>query len=179
VSLGTALPAIAWRRSPTDQKLAAAAVVAGTYAIVKQLSAVLAASRQHAPTGLLVLQNIALCSFGLVPVAIGFAVLRYRLYEIDGLISRTITYAFLTATLAGVFFGIVAFASDLLSFSSPVAVAVSPLAVAALFNPLRVRLQRLVDRRFNRARYDAEATVATFAARLRDAVDLDTVRRCC
>ena len=74
------------------------------------------------------------------------------------------------------FVGIVVLATDVLPFSSPVAVAASTLAAAALFNPLRLRVQRLVDRRFNRARYDAEAIVAAFTLRLRDAVDLDTVR---
>ncbi len=78
--------------------------------------------------------------------------------------------------LAGAFVGIVVLATDVLPFSSPVAVAASTLAAAALFNRLRLRVQRLVDRRFNRARYDAEAIVAAFSARLREAVDLETVR---
>ncbi len=111
-----------------------------------------------------------------VPVACGFAILKHGLYEIDRLISRTLTYAILTGLLVGVFVGIVVLATDVLPFSSPVGVAASTLAAAALFNPLRVRVQRLVDRRFNRARYDAEAIVAAFTMRLRDAVDLDTVR---
>lgn len=96
-------------------------------------------------------------------------------YEIDRLISRTISYAILTGLLAAVFLGIVALTTRVLPFSSPVGVAASTLAAAALFNPLRLRVQRLVDRRFNRARYDAEAIVAAFTLRLRDAVDLDTV----
>jgi hypothetical protein len=86
------------------------------------------------------------------------------------------TPTILTGLLVGVFVGIVVLATEVLPFSSPVAVAASTLAVAALFNPLRLRVQRLVDRRFNRARYDAEAIVAAFTLRLRDAVDLDTVR---
>jgi hypothetical protein len=78
--------------------------------------------------------------------------------------------------LAGVFAGLVLLATQVLPFRAPVAVAASTLAAAALFNPLRRRVQRIVDRRFNRARYDAETVVATFSGRLRGAVDLDTVR---
>ncbi len=111
-----------------------------------------------------------------LPVSVGLAVLRYRLYELDRLISRTISYAILTGLLVAVFVGIVALATHVLPFSSPVAVAASTLAAAALFNPLRRRIQHAVDRRFNRARYDAEAIVATFTLGLRDAVDLDTIR---
>ncbi len=111
-----------------------------------------------------------------LPGALGVGILKYRLYDIDRLISRTISYALLTGLLAGVFVGIVALATDVLPFSSPVGVAASTLAAAGLFNPLRKRVQHAVDRRFNRAHYDAEATVAAFTMRLRDAVDLDTVR---
>jgi hypothetical protein len=111
-----------------------------------------------------------------LPIGLGVAILKYRLYEIDRLISRTLSYLIITGLLIGVFIGIVALATQVLPFSSPVAVAASTLAAAGLFNPLRVRVQRLVDRRFNRARYDAEAIVAAFTLRLRDAVDLDTVR---
>jgi hypothetical protein len=111
----------------------------------------------------------------LLPLGIGFGILKYRLYDVDRLISRTLSYAIVTATLIGVFVGLVLLTTRVLPFSSPVGVAASTLAAAALFNPLRTRIQRLVDRRFNRARYDAEATVADFAGRLRDAVDVDTV----
>ena len=112
----------------------------------------------------------------LVPVAIGVAVLRYRLYDIDRVISRTLAYAIVTGLLAGIYAGLVLLATQVLRFSSPVAVAAATLTAAALFSPVRRRVQRRVDRRFNRARYDAETTVAAFAARLKDAVDLDTVR---
>ncbi len=111
-----------------------------------------------------------------LPVAIGIAILRYRLYEIDKLISRTITYALLTATLGGVFVGGVVLLTDVLPFSSPVAVAASTLAAAALFTPLRTRLQRLIDRRFNRAHYDAEVVLAAFTMSLRNEVELDAIR---
>jgi hypothetical protein len=111
-----------------------------------------------------------------LPVCIGVAVLKYRLYEIDRIISRVISYAIITAVPAGVFAGLVVLATQVLPVKTPVAVAASTLVAAALFNPLRRRVQHLVDRRFNRARYDAEAVVATFTAHLRHTVDLDTVR---
>jgi hypothetical protein len=119
---------------------------------------------------------VALCGLAALPISIGMGILKFRLYEIDRLISRTISYAVLTATLVAVFGGIVTLTTRVLPFSSPVAVATSTLAAAALFNPLRVRVQHVVDRRFNRARYDSEETIAAFAARLQVAVDLDTVR---
>jgi hypothetical protein len=123
-----------------------------------------------------VISGGAVLAFAALPLAIGVGILKYRLYEIDRLVSRTISYAILTATLVGVFVGVVALTTRVLPFSSPVAVAASTLAAAALFNPLRLRVQSMVDRRFNRARYDSEATVAAFTVQLRDAVDLDTVR---
>jgi hypothetical protein len=104
------------------------------------------------------------------------AVLKYRMYEIDRIISRVISYAILTAVLAGVFAGVVVLATVVLPFKGPVTVAASTLIVAALFNPLRRRVQHAVDRRFNRARYNAEAVVTAFTARLRQTVDFDTVR---
>ncbi len=112
-----------------------------------------------------------------LPIGIGIGILRYRLYDIDRLISRTLSYALLTGLLVGVFAGLVLLTTRVLPFSSPVGVAASTLAALALFNPLRGRIQRAVDRRFNRAHYDAEATVAAFGARLRDAVDPETVLR--
>jgi hypothetical protein len=115
-------------------------------------------------------------ALALVAAAIGVAVLRYRLYDIDRLISRTVAYAIITGLLAGVYAVLVLLATGAFGLRTPVAVAVATLAAAALFNPLRLRVQMLVDRRFNRARYDADRTVAAFAARLKDAVDLDAVR---
>jgi hypothetical protein len=111
-----------------------------------------------------------------LPVGMGVGILKYRLYEIDRLISRTLSYAILTVLLVGTFLGLIALTTNTLAFSGRVGVAASTLAAAALFNPLRIRVQRLVDRRFNRAHYDAEATVAAFAARLRDAVEIDAIR---
>jgi hypothetical protein len=111
-----------------------------------------------------------------LPVCLGVAILKYRLYDIDRIISRTLAYAIVTGLLIGLYVGLVLLATRVLSFNSPVAVAASTLAAAALFNPLRRRVQLIVDRRFNRARYDADQTAAAFAARLKDAPDLDSVR---
>jgi hypothetical protein len=120
-----------------------------------------------------VLQSVAfLCLW----TAIATAVLKYRLYEIDRIISRTLAYAIVTGLLVGLYAGLVLLATHVLSLHSTVAVAAATLAAAALFSPLRRRVQQVVDRRFNRARYDADTTVALFAAHLKDAVDLDSVR---
>jgi hypothetical protein len=114
----------------------------------------------------------------LVPLATAIAVLRYHLYEIDRIISRTVSYGIVTGILALVFVGTVLVLQTVLAsyFSgSSVAVAASTLVVATLFQPLRRRVQSVVDHRFNRSRYDAERTVAAFGARLRDEVDLGRV----
>ncbi len=120
--------------------------------------------------------NAALAGVVALPVGIGIAILKYRLYAIDRIISRTLAYAAVTAVLGGLYAGLVLLATEVLDLTSQVAVAAATLAAAALFNPLRRRVQHRVDRRFNRARYDADNTVAAFAARLQDATDPDVVR---
>jgi hypothetical protein len=110
-----------------------------------------------------------------LPVSMGIAILKYRLYDIDRIISRTLAGAIVTGLLVGAYAGLVLLATRVLAFSSTIAVAASTLAAAALFNPLRQRVQRAVDRRFNRARYDADQAIAAFAARPQDAVDPDAV----
>jgi hypothetical protein len=115
-----------------------------------------------------------------IPVAAGLAILRYRLYEIDRIISRTLSYAAVTGVLAAIFASVVLVFALISPFSSaedPIPVAGSTLIVAVLFQPLRRRIQVLVDRRFDRARVDAERTVAELAERLRDEVELASVRR--
>ena len=123
-----------------------------------------------------VVGHVALLAVFAIPVSMGVAILKYRLYDIDRVLSRTLAYAIVTGLLIGIYAGLVLLAQQVLKLSSPVAVAASTLAAAALFNPVRRRVQHAVDRRFNRARYDADQTVTAFAARLQDAVDLDAVR---
>jgi len=111
-----------------------------------------------------------------IPVAIAIAVLRYRLYEIDRIISRTVSYTVVVALLAGVFFGVVALVSSFLpTESSDLAIAGSTLAVAALFNPLRSRIQKVVDRRFNRSHYDAQRVIQGFAGSLQGRADSEGI----
>jgi hypothetical protein len=117
-------------------------------------------------------------TFGLLPLAVGIAVLRYRLYEIDRIVSRTVSYGLLSAVLLALYVVVVTALRGLLApitGNSDLAVAASTLAVAAAFGPVRRRLQAVVDRRFDRTRYDAARTVDAYARRLRGSVDLDDV----
>lgn len=122
--------------------------------------------------------TLALASLILLPIAATAAILRYRLWDIDRLVSRTVAWTAVTAILAAVFGGLVVGLQALLApitGANSLAVAASTLVVFALFSPLRRRVQRLVDRRFDRARYDAEQTVAALTARLRDETDLTRI----
>jgi hypothetical protein len=110
-----------------------------------------------------------------VPVSVAVAVLRYRLWDLDRLVSRTVTYALVTALVLVPYLLVVPAAGRLAAGAGNLAVAAATLAAVAAFAPLRRRVQRLVDRRFNRRRYDAARTVAGFAARLREQVDLDAL----
>jgi hypothetical protein len=179
--IGIAAVAVRFARSSGEERLqlkwfvTAAALVVVTLlplAITPQLG-LSAAVTGAAVATLKVAFSLALVS---LYAAIAVAVLKYRLYDIDRVISRTLGYAIITATLAALYAGLVLLATQVLTLTSQVAVAAATLAAAALFNPLRRRVQRVVDRRFNRARYDADNTVAAFAARLQDTTDPDAVR---
>ncbi len=168
---------LSWRRSSSDrrQQLKWLASGAAFTLVCAGLSGSLGSS---GITFLNVVGGFAWFGWAALPVSIGVAILRYRLYDIDRIISRTLAYAIVTGLLIGVYAGLVLLATRVLplSLSTPVAVACATLVAAALFNPLRRRVQRAVDRRFNRARYDADKTIAAFAARLQDALDLDAVQ---
>ncbi len=121
---------------------------------------------------------VFLLALGSIPLATGIAILKYRLYEIDRLVNRAVVYAAVTALLVGAYFGIVLGLQEVFaSFGggSDLAIAISTLAVAALFRPLRARVQRAVDRRFYRRRYDAQRTLEAFSARLRDEIDIQAL----
>jgi hypothetical protein len=127
-------------------------------------------------TGQLLFDIAVVAGVGLaLPVAIGVAVLKYRLYAIDKIISRSVSYAVVTGLVVGVYLGCVALLTNVSPFHGSVAVAAAVLVAAALFNPLRRRVQGVVDRRFDRARYDAERVVAQFSVQLREQVDLDVL----
>ena len=166
---GAAAMIVRFRRSGHEQRLQLKWFM---YATAVAAVIVLAAA-QFGGNDPLVAFEIA---FTLIPAAVGIAILKYRLYDIDRIISRTLAYAIVTGLLIGVYAGLVLLATQVFKLHTPVGVAAATLAAAALFSPLRRRVQHVVDRRFNRVRYDADQTVAAFAARLRDAVDLDTVR---
>jgi hypothetical protein len=118
------------------------------------------------------------CAATLIPISTGIAILRYRLYDIDRLISKTLVYGSLTVVLGAAYVGLVLAGQAVFSSfagGSDLAIAVSTLVVAALFLPVRSRVQRFVDRRFYRRRYDAERTLEAFGARLREEVELETL----
>ena len=145
-------------------------VAAGAAAAVAGLLAGVAVPQRTVISS--ILYAMVLC----IPLAVAVAVLRYRLWDLDRLVSRTVTYAVVTALLVVPYLLIVPAAGRLVGGSGSLAVAAATLAAAAVFQPLRRRVQDLVDRRFNRRRYDAARTVEGFAAHLRDQVDLDALR---
>jgi hypothetical protein len=131
------------------------------------------------PLWLGLLQQAALGSFSAVPIAVGFAVLNYRLYEIDLIINRTLVYGSLTATLVALYFGGIVVLQrifvTLTGQQSTLAVVASTLLIAALFTPLRRRIQSFIDRRFYRRKYDARKTLEAFSAKLREETNLEAL----
>ncbi len=147
-----------------------------TYAAIPEIAYVIAVGFNTLPPAIMLLGAIFIVP--LLPIAIGIAILRYRLFDLDRIVSRTIAYAVVTGFLAATFgASILLLQAVLAPFTQgqTVAVAASTLAVAALFQPVMRRVRRAVDRRFDRARYDAERTAAAFAERLRDEADMSTV----
>jgi hypothetical protein len=126
-------------------------------------------------TGAVLVVLAAGVCMALLPLTIGAAILRYRLYDLDRIISRTLAYGLLTIPLGGAYAGVALGLGQLLGRDSSLAVAGATLAVAALFQPARRRIQAAVDRRFNRRRHDAARTIVAFSSRLRQQVDLDTL----
>ena len=166
---------VSWRRASGERREQLSWLMAGgAAALISFLAAIAANALPHGVRG--AVGDVLVCGIAALPVSMGVAILKYRLYEIDRIISRTLAYAIVTGLLVGVYAGLVLLTTQVFRVHTPVAVAASTLAAAALFNPVRRRVQRVVDRRFNRVRYDADRMVEAFAARLKDAVDLETVR---
>jgi hypothetical protein len=157
-------------RGPERQQLGWVALAAGVVSLAAAL--VLAAMLTETPA--LFGWGLGLCAT-ILPPAIGAAILRYRLYDLDRIISRTLAYTLLMVLLGGGYAGLVLGLGQLLGRNSSLAVAVATLAVAGVFQPARRRIQQAADRRFNRRRYDAARTIAAFSTRLRQQVDLDTM----
>ena len=172
--LGVVAIVVRFRRAQGDQrqqlKWFLAAITPAAMLIPLSISGVL----QAVP----IIDLLSVATLPIIPVSVAVAILRYRLYDIDRVISRTISYGLVTALLVAVFLivnlGLQGLLSDVTSGNS-LAVAASTLLAAALFTPVRRRIQGIVDRRFDRARYDGERTASAFSVRMRDATDLPTV----
>jgi hypothetical protein len=168
---------LSWRRADGERRQQLKWLMSGAAVCMAATTIVAVGGTLDTSPAFQAVLNVVVVGIGALPVSIGVAILKYRLYDIDRIISRTLAYAIVTGLLVGVYAGLVLLATQVLGHHhSSVAVAAATLTTAALFNPVRRRVQRAVDRRFNRARYDADRTVALFAARLKDAVDLESVR---
>ena len=180
-----------YRRSGGEERqqikwIAFAASVVGLLYLIAVVASAMFPSEESwfapgSPLWLDLLSYAALLSFTAIPIAVGFAVLKYRLYNIDLLINRTLVYGALTATLALIYFSGVAMTQAIFRAITgqddppQLAVVVSTLVIAALFNPLRRRIQSFIDRRFYRRKYDARKTLEAFSARLRNETDLEAL----
>jgi hypothetical protein len=166
---------VSWRRATGERRQQLKWLTSGAVIAVIGLALIAVGPSKDQMLGR-VTHDLAFLALAALPVSMGIGILKYRLYDIDRIISRTLAYAIVTGLLVGVYAGLVLLTTQVFRVHSTVAVAASTLAAAALFNPVRRSVQRAVDRRFNRARCDADQTVAAFAARLKDAVDLDSIR---
>jgi hypothetical protein len=173
-ALAVGYQVVSWRRAAGERRQQLNWLMAGGGAALVSFVAGVTVAAHHGIWQ--VVGDVLVIGVAALPAGMGVAILKYRLYEIDRIISRTLAYAIVTGLLVGVYAGLVLLTTQVFRVHTPVAVAGSTLAAAALFNPLRRRVQKAVDRRFNRARYDADKTVAAFATRLKDAVELDSIR---
>jgi hypothetical protein len=176
-----------YRRAGTEVReqikwVAFAALFVGVQFVIDigaSLLLVLMTASGREPAWLALLDQVGFIMFAGVPIAVGIAVLKYRLYDIDVIINRALVYGSLTATLVALYFGGILVLQRLFvaltGQQSTLAVVASTLAIAALFNPLRRRIQGFVDRRFYRRKYDASKTLEAFSAKLRDATDLEAL----
>lgn len=171
--LGTQLPL--YRRTYGDRRLQLKWLYGGvTVCAVGGLATVFLSSSSSEV--LSVLGDIGTSLLGALPLAVGIAVMKFHLYEVDKVVSRTLSYLVVSGVVAAAYVGAITLLTRAIGLASPEAVAASTLVAALAFNPARRRIQHGVDRRFNRARYDAEKTVTAFAARLREAIELESVR---
>jgi hypothetical protein len=174
-ALAVVYQVVSWRRAAGERRQQLSWLMAGgAAALISFLAAIAASVLPHDVRG--AVGDVLGIGIAALPLGMGVAILKYRLFEIDRIISRTLAYMVVTGLLVGVYAGLVLLATRVLSVSSPVAVAAATLAAAALFAPVRLRVQRVVDRRFNRVRYDGDRMVEAFAVRLKDAVDMEAVR---
>ena len=173
-----------FRRSRGQERLqlkwltTAASFVAAIYAAAMAASLTVEEFTENAPGWVLRLQDITIVSFVLIPIAIGVAILRYRLYNIDRLINRALVYTALTGILSLAYLLLVAALQNVLqpiAGSSDLTVAMSTLSVAAMFRPVLSRVQSFIDRRFYRKKYDAAQTLERFASTMRNEVDLQSL----
>lgn len=165
-----------YRRSDGESRLQLKWLYSGAAVFVACLTVTIQ-EPNYPSAGWRIVSAVVAPGIGALPIALGIGILKFRLYEIDRIISRTLSYALVTGLVIGVYIGAVTLTTHVLPFPGQVGVAASTLIAAVLFNPARKRVQRVVDRRFNRAHYDAEATVAAFAGRLRESVDLPSMER--
>jgi hypothetical protein len=164
-----------FRRSAGVERAQMKMFLSGAVAFVVIVGFAVTSPESESASDPLWIYGLVMAAFTALPASVTAGILRYRLYDIDRLISRTLAYTVVVAAMVGIFLGVVSLLTSLLPAESDLAVAASTLAVAAMFNPLRRRIHSAVDRRFNRSKYDAEAEIDALSARLRDAHEIDGI----